>query len=245
LIDYCLAKTTSLRTTLLRPLLRLRTMNQTATSFFIPRVCKRWMPADIMQLVNNLNLPFLTATTGVRAKVIRVDIVPIMNSNDTSVSFIERLNKEHHSVFLYFDAPIDYSRWSNGLKGGKQTRIYTGVTLSEIDENRAAIPGGKTCSEYWVLIPNRESGVIPFTTKTVEMLEAELKEVKEKLYKLDDLELFHKELEIWEYDWNCVQFHSLLLKGVESQAAFDRIYCAWVSIHQVASNVERLCARVC
>lgn len=219
-------------------------MNQTATSFFIPRVCKRWMPADIMALVNGLSLPFLrSSATGAGAKVIRVDIVPILTSNDSDVPFLERLNKEHHSVFLYFDAPIDYSRWSNGLKGGKQTRLYTGVTLYPTDPSVPSVP----TNEYWVLIPNRESGVIPFTKKTVEMLEAELKEVKERLYKLDNLEQFHKELEIWEYDWNCVQFHKQLNADAPvdvCQAAYDKIYCAWVSIHQVASNVERLSARI-
>ncbi len=201
----------------------------TATSFYIPRVCKRWMPYQIQEVINF-----------VYNGVIRVDIVPIVRPGDEP--FLDRLDKEHHSAFIYFDKPIDYSHWTNGIKGGKQTRVYTGCLLTPVDN-----PNARPTQEYWVLIPNKPTGVIPFTTKTPDVLEAELNIIKELIYKIDDLDMFNKELEIWEYDWNCVQFHKLLnvdASESELQPAFDKIYCAWVSIHQVASNVNRMRERI-
>ncbi len=187
------------------------------------------MPHDILAVINKT---FNTA--------IRVDIVPIVRPGDES--YLERLDKEYHSAFIYFDRPIDYSAWSNGIKGGKQTRVYTGCWMTPV-------PGvdARPFNEFWVLIPNNPKSVIPYTAKTTEMLEHELDEAKEAIYKIDDLELFNKELEIWEYDWNCVQFHKALFADAPvdvCQAEFDKINCAWVSIHQVAANVERLSARV-
>jgi hypothetical protein len=78
-------------------------------------------------------------------------------------------------------------------------------------------------------------------------MEQELNALKEQIYKIDDLDLFNKELEIWEYDWNCVQFHKALVADASEdvcQHEFDKIYCAWLSVHQVASNIERLTERV-
>lgn len=204
----------------------------TATSFYIPRICKRWMPYQIVEIINNM---FQHGP-----KVIRVDIVPIIREGDEP--FLERLNKEHHSAFIYFNNPINYTNWSNGIKGGKQTRVYTGCNMVPVDN-----PNARPIAEYWVLIPNKPTGIIPFTNKTPEILEAELNEIKELIYKINDLELFNKEFEIWEYDYNCVQFHKLLLADEPEellQPEFDKIYCAWVSIHQVASNVSRLHERV-
>lgn len=208
-------------------------MNATATSFYIPRVCKRWMPHDIQATIN-------TAYKG-GPQVIRVDIVPIVRPETADKeSFIERLDKENHSVFVYFDREINYSMWANGIKGGKQTRIYTGCTMTPMD-------GGKSLNEYWVLIPNNPRSVIPYTNKSLASMEQELNALKEQIYKIDDLDLFNKELEIWEYDWNCVQFHKALVADAPEdvcQHEFDKIYCAWLSIHQVASNIERLSERV-
>ena len=205
-----------------------RTMN-TATSFYIPRICKRWMPYQIVEIINKMF-----------DKVIRVDIVPILREGDEP--FLQRLNKEHHSAFVYFDKPIDFTHWSNGIKGGKQTRVYTGCNMVPVDN-----PYARPTPEYWVLIPNKPNGIIPFTNKTPDMLEAELNQIKELIYKINDLELFNKEIEIWEYDYNCVQFHKLLASDApeeDLQPEFDKIYCAWVSIHQVASNISRLHERI-
>ena len=130
--------------------------------------------------------------------------------------------------------------WSNGIKGGKQTRIYTGCIMTPFD-------GGKSFNEYWVLIPNNPRSVIPYTNKSIATMEQELNALKEQIYKIDDLELFNKELEIWEYDWNCVQFHKALIADAPEDVChheFDKIYCALLSIHQVASNIERLSERV-
>lgn len=205
----------------------------TATSFYIPRVCKRWMPNDIQATIN-------TAYQG-GPQVIRVDIVPIVRPESYEREpFIDRLDKENHSVFVYFDREINYSSWGNGIKGGKQTRIYTGCIMTPID-------GGKSFNEYWVLIPNNPRSVIPYTSKTPIALEQELNALKEQIYKIDDLALFNKELEIWEYDWNCVQFHKALVADAPEdvcQHEFDKIYCAWLSIHQVAANIQHLANRL-
>jgi hypothetical protein len=222
------------------------TANAVATSFYIPRVCKRWMPHDIQATIN-------TAYQG-GPQVIRVDIVPIVRPEtaDKRESFVERLDKENHSVFVYFDREINYSSWGNGIKGGKQTRIYTGCIMTPIAnapgrETKFPLDGGKSFNEYWVLIPNNPRSVIPYTSKTPIALEQELNALKEQIYKIDDLALFNKELEIWEYDWNCVQFHKALVADEPEdvcQHEFDKIYCAWLSIHQVAANIQHLANRL-
>jgi hypothetical protein len=220
--------------------------NTVATSFYIPRVCKRWMPHDIQATIN-------TAYQG-GPQVIRVDIVPIVRPEtaDKRESFVERLDKENHSVFVYFDREINYSSWGNGIKGGKQTRIYTGCIMTPLAnapgrETAFPLDGGKSFNEYWVLIPNNPRSVIPYTSKTPIALEQELNALKEQIYKIDDIALFNKELEIWEYDWNCVQFHKALIADAPEdvcQHEFDKIYCAWLSIHQVAANIQHLANRL-
>lgn len=194
-----------------------------ATSFYIPRICKRWMPHDIQAKI-----------VGLGANVIRVDIVPIVRPESSeSESFIDRLDKEHHSAFVYFDAPIDYSAWGNGLKGGKQTRVYTGCWMTPVKGVDA-----RPFNEFWVLIPNNPRSVIPFTTKTTTMLEQELSLIQPKNA---------RDMEIWKYNLDCVRFHKVLNADAPvdiCQERFDDIYCAWLSIHQVAANIERLAERV-
>ena len=131
------------------------------TSFYVPRICKRWMPHDILAVINKT---FNTA--------IRVDIVPIVRPGDES--YLERLDKEYHSAFIYFDRPIDYSAWSNGIKGGKQTRVYTGCWMTPV-------PGvdARPFNEIWELIPNNPKSDIPYTAKTTEMLDHDLAAAKQ------------------------------------------------------------------
>lgn len=211
-------------------------MNAT-TSFYIPRIWKRWTPFQIQSVMNSAGYP-----------VVRVDIVPIARPGPEP--YAERLDMHYFSAYVYMNSHIDYSEWRDGPKGGKQIRLYTNPGLT---------------SEYWVLMPNNPRSVILYTTKTAEMLEQELNDLKASVEAIEDPVLRNKELEIWEYDMNCVQFHKMVDNnptalipieltfgiymmdrrvGAEFLDKFSKIYYAWVSIHQVAANVGHLTGRI-
>jgi len=211
-------------------------MNAT-TSFYIPRVWKRWTPFQIQSAMNSAGYP-----------VVRVDMVPIVRPGQEP--YAERVDMHYNSAYVYMNSHVDYSEWRDGPKGGKQIRFYTNPGLT---------------TEYWVLMPNNPRSVIPYTTKTADMLEQELNDLKASVEAIEDPVLRNKELEIWEYNMNCIQFHKMVDSNMatlitielspnmymmdkrvreEFLDKFSKIYHTWVSIHQVAANVGHLTGRI-
>ena len=203
--------------------------SETATSFYIPRVWRRWMPHQIEMVINGAGIS--NGYGSRRARAIRVDIVPIVRpESDAKEPYAERIDPYFCSAYVYLDEPIDYSNWANGPKGGKQSRIYI-----------------NPCSdEFWVLMPNNPRSVIPFTTNTLDEIEEELN----ALQGTEFLSSSALEQEIWNYNLNCIKFYRHIdspdMKGIGSKEFvehYNKIHCAWVSIHQIAANVGHLTRR--
>ena len=193
----------------------------TMNSFYIPRVNKNLLPYDIKSAIHSI------VPSGPR--VIRVDIVPIVDAplsgNAEYDNFAKKMNKLHNSAYVYFDAPI---QWKKG------TPVHTGLRLY------ADKP------DYFVLHPNQNT--IPFTDKSIDDLDQEMLQIKKMIPLIDDSKLCAKEYDMWDHINNCVTFHKMLLSDDVSADELDIYYSninsIWVSIHQVAHDIQNMHSRV-
>lgn len=194
-------------------------------SFYIPRVNKNLLPYDIISAI------YSVVPSGPR--VIRVDIMPIVDAplsgNAEYDRFAKKMNKLHNSAYVYFDAPI---QWKKG------TPVHTGLSLY-VNKNQS-LP------DYFVLHPNNNA--IPFTDKSIDDLDHDMQQIKKMLPLINDPKLCDKEYELWDHINNCLTFHKMLLSDDVSADELDVYYSninsIWVSIHQVAHDIQNMYARV-